>query len=197
MRARRVVDKYPELVFRAGYILEIFPDARILFVTRDGRAVARSVAAWNRLHATRNRRNTETWWGRDDRKWVDLWSQLIASDEYFAGVRTLDPARLDDLDRAALEWTVTMRWGLRAQRRHPGAILHVRYEDLIERPPETIERISSHCLLSYESKLARYALGNLRSPREIIDLSPGPAVDQVFQETMEALGYACGRRARA
>ncbi len=34
--ARRVVDKYPELIFRVPFVKAIFPDAKFLFLVRNG-----------------------------------------------------------------------------------------------------------------------------------------------------------------
>ena len=46
--ARRVLDKYPELLYRVEFVRAIFPDARFVLLVRDGWASARSIAEWSR-----------------------------------------------------------------------------------------------------------------------------------------------------
>lgn len=61
--ARRVVDSYPEMIFRAGYIRAIFPDARFLFVSRSGAATCTSMRSWSERHGTEVAGESHDWCG--------------------------------------------------------------------------------------------------------------------------------------
>ena len=44
-RSERVVDKYPELIFRVDFVRALFPDARFIFLVRNGWDTCQSIAA--------------------------------------------------------------------------------------------------------------------------------------------------------
>ncbi len=43
----RVVDKYPELIFRVPFIKALFPDAKFIFLMRNGWDTCRSIVGWS------------------------------------------------------------------------------------------------------------------------------------------------------
>ena len=58
-RAKRLVDKYPELIFRVDFVRSLFPDARFIFLVRNGWDTCQSIAAWSkRLGVEINGENT-------------------------------------------------------------------------------------------------------------------------------------------
>ncbi len=64
-RSRRIVDKYPELLFRNAMIDAAFPGARKILLLRDGADTCQSIKAWSEGLS----RGDIDWWGRDRRKW--------------------------------------------------------------------------------------------------------------------------------
>ena len=187
--ARRVVDKYPELIFRVDYLLSLFPDARVVLITRNGIDACASIARWSREKGVDRDGGREDWWGREDCKWWRLWDELVVPDERLAALASRGTAGLDDVSRAAVEWVVTMREGMAQVARHPGRVYRVRYEDLVTDTARQLDALLAFCGLWRDPAVYAYATRRLyRLPRR-----PLPALvaglDAVFQETMADLGY--------
>ena len=157
-RSRRVVDKYPELIFRTSFVRAIFPDARFLIAVRSPSRVLPSVAAWSDSH----QRDGADWWGARDEKWRVLWREAVEGREGNSDIRALDlGGEADQRVRAGVEWLVTAREGLALARRDPHAMV-VRYEDLVLSPRPTVARILEFCGLPGSPRTERYAEGVVR-----------------------------------
>jgi hypothetical protein len=105
-RSVRVVDKYPELIFRRDFVRAIFPDARFLVATRGPERTLSSVVRWSQVNGD----GSADWWGLRDQKWRIMWDQGVETQERNADLRRLSLGETqDDLVRAAVEWTVAMR----------------------------------------------------------------------------------------
>ena len=152
-RSRRVVDKYPELIFRTGFVRAIFPDARFLIAIRSPDRVLPSVAAWSDSHE----RDGADWWGTRDQKWEVLWREAVEGRAGNSDIGALGlGGETDDHVRAAVEWLVTAREGLELARRDPLAMV-VRYEDLVRSPRPCVARILEFCGLPSSPRTERYA----------------------------------------
>ncbi len=187
--ASRVLDKYPELVFRIPFVRSIFPDAHFLFVVRNGWDTIRSVAKWSDQHETENNGERRDWWGVNDRKWELLVDQAASTHPALQDRRD-ELLGLDcHLDRAALEWMLSMHEGLQHEETHPDAITRVRYETLVSAPRETIRRVLERCHLSKDETPLSYAQKTVHvpPPTEPVDLDR--SVAPLFHETMKTLGY--------
>lgn len=187
--ARRVVDKYPELIFRVDYVRAIFPDARFVFITRNGADAVPSVVKWSERLGVRSEKHIDDWWGRDDIKWNYLRDQLILADEAYRAVWPIATADLDHTNRAALEWIVTMREGLDQERRHPDAVVRVAYEALLADPPGELERLQQACGLAPDPVVTAYAKRRLYDNPAKGWPELHPEVDALFRATMRTLGY--------
>ncbi len=185
----RVVDKYPELIFRVGYVRAMFPDARFVFITRSGADAVPSVVEWSKRLGVKSGGHTDDWWGRDDIKWAYLRNELLLADPAYETVWSVATSGLDHANRAALEWIVTMREGLAQQHRHPDAVIRVSYESLLAEPGQALSRLQEQCGLQPDPSVAAYAKKRLygNPAKEWPDLHP--AVDALFRETTAALGY--------
>lgn len=188
--ARRVVDKYPELIFRVGYVLSLFPDAKFVFITRNGADAVPSVVKWSERLGVKSGGHTDDWWGRDDIKWQYLRDQLILGDPDYASIWPLADSALDHANRAALEWIVTMREGLAQAQRYPDAVIRIAYEDMLAQPVAELERLQRLCGLAPDPAVADYARKRLYDNPAKGWPVLHPAVDALFRQTMQALGYA-------
>ena len=152
-RSRRIVDKYPELVFRPEFVRQIFPDARFLIAVRSPWSTLRSVAAWSGS----NLHDGADWWGAQGRKWDILWSQGVVERASNSDIASLDLAsESDDHVRAAVEWVVTMREAISlASNDHRSQV--IRYDDLVRRPRELIRETIRFCELPASSRTENYA----------------------------------------
>src|SRR6185436_13024302 len=163
-RTRRVLDKYPELVFRIECVRALFPDARFLFLQRSGAATCRSIAEWSRAHAARPGGARLDWWGRERRKFRILVEEGAAREPDLAhrGHECLALERQEDM--AALEWILATRAGRAAAERHPAEVLAVRYEELATDPGPTLERVQRFVGLAPCERLLAYAERSARPP---------------------------------
>jgi len=159
---RRLLDKSPELVHRVDLVLELFPDARLIWLVRSGAATARSVARWSQLHGSGSGASRRDWWGRADRKWDILVHQGASAEadlaphvEQLAGLQ-------DSLARGALEWTLAMRAGARALERHPRAVLRVDHERLTAAPGPELERLLAFLELAPHPRVFEHAARRAR-----------------------------------
>ena len=188
-RSKRIVDKYPELIFRANFVRAVFPDARFIFLVRNGWDTCHSIAAWSDRLGVRVNGETHDWWGVNDRKWQLIVEQLVETDPLFS--ETADEIKYFDrhLDRAAIEWVVTMKEGLRLLKESPDCIHLVRFEDLTAEPDETLAELCSFCELPVDNTFRQYARQTLHPvpARKPFDLHP--KIAPFFYEMMKKLRY--------
>jgi hypothetical protein len=152
-RSVRVVDKYPELVFRHTFVRAIFPDARFLIAVRSPWATLKSVASWSNSYAG----ESADWWGVHDQKWDILWSQGVAENPDNSDLAALDLANeTSHLTRAAIEWVVTMRAAISLGCVDPRARI-VRYEELGRHPRDVVRDTLSFCELPASARTEAYA----------------------------------------
>ena len=191
--SRRVVDKYPELIFRTGLLDTAFPAARMIVLLRNGADTIQSIANWSATHATAGATRIANWWGQERRKWHLLVTQLVAPDPYFAGKLAQIRRLRGEIDMAAVEWIVTMREALRLQQEAPGGLLLIRYEDLTAAPEKTLTQIGAFCGLAPDTTMLAYGAAVLRPGRCYRPPVLDPTIAPLFNGTMHALGYGGSR----
>ncbi len=190
VRAKRLVDKYPELIFRVEYLLELFPDAKIIFISRNGANATHSIDLWSKRLGVEVNGRVDDWWGRGDVKWEYLREQIILQDVDYKSVRDVANGKLDHVNRAALEWIITMREGVKCMRAHPDSVIHVQYEKLTESPEIEISALLKQCNLSQDRAVISYAKEKLykNKPKQMPNLLS--SIQILFDETMTELGYS-------
>lgn len=185
----RVVDKYPELIFRVPFVRAIFPDAKFLFLVRNGWDTCQSIEHWSERLGVDDGRERHDWWGVDKRKWHLLVDQVASTDPDLAPrlqeIRALD----GHADMAAVEWTLTMREGIRLREQCPDAVQTVNYEDLASDPASAFEKICEFCDLPKDSTFEAYARQVLRPSKPASPFKLHAAIDAPFRQTMLQLGY--------
>nr|WP_319491762.1 sulfotransferase [uncultured Desulfobacter sp.] len=188
-RSQKVVDKYPELIFRIPYVKGLFPDAKIIFITRNGVDAIHSIEKWSENNSTRNGDSVEDWWGRDDIKWKYLCEQILLKDPLYENIWPILAKEIDHVNRAALEWIATMREGLKYERIYPNSITRVRYEDLLDNPSRFLENLQTEICLPIDAAVSDYAQKRiyLNKPKSWPVLHDG--VEKIFKETMQSMGY--------
>jgi hypothetical protein len=191
-RNTRIVDKYPELIFRTPFVKQIFPDARFVFLIRNGTDACRSVAQWSKEFGHYDGGSSVDWWGKDDRKWLCLVNDLVRKDVELAPLAETIAAYNSHIDRAAVEWVVTMREVLALRDLNDG-FYECRYESLTSDPIGEMGKLCDFCDLSSDQVMLDYAGAVLLRPRRRDDeeqLDLDPVIAPVFWQTMDALGYA-------
>ncbi len=151
--SKRVVDKYPELIFRHAFVRAVFPDARFLIAVRSPWSTLKSVAGWSASHAT----DDADWWGVREQKWDILWTQGVVQRTSNADLVGLGLAgETDNHIRAAVEWVVTMREAVSLATTDSLAQI-VHYEELVSHPRETVGEMLRFCELPASSRTEGYA----------------------------------------
>jgi hypothetical protein len=102
----RIVDKAPVYTMMLDVLREMFPDAWIVHIVRDGRAVANSIS-YGHKYGGRN-----GWWGVRPPGWQRL-------------------ERAGPVERACHQWSQLVLEARRAAELFPGRYVEARYEDLV------------------------------------------------------------------
>lgn len=186
----RVVDKYPELIFRVPFVRRIFPDARFLFLSRDGWDTCSSIEHWSTRLGVSVNGELHDWWGVNGRKWDLLVSQIVPEHadlgRHIGKIRALQDHRA----MAAVEWIVTMREGLRLLDERRGDVMHVPYEALCSDPVGMAQRIADFTSLKADSHYVEYARQALSMPSRKAAFELPEYLMAPFMETQRALGCA-------
>jgi hypothetical protein len=152
-RSTRLVDKYPELVFRHSFVRAIFPDARFIVAVRSPWATLKSVVGWSESYSV----GGADWWGVRDQKWDALWRQGVLERAGNCDLAALDLGNeASHHTRAAVEWVIAMREAISLASLDPRARI-VRYEDLIRSPREAVRETLRFCELPASSRTESYA----------------------------------------
>lgn len=190
--SRRVVDKYPELVFRIPFVQTIFEDAKFIFLVRNGWDTCQSIEFRSR-HLSKQVQNSferHDWWGADNRKWTLLWEQVISKN---LDLDKAIPNRAeieDPLNMAAIEWIVSMQEGLKMMRQYPNEVYLVRYEELVIQPEKVLNQLLAFCELPPDQRFLNYATQKLKPVGPKAPTNIHPSILPYFDRTMDMLGYA-------
>jgi hypothetical protein len=186
--AGRVVDKYPELVFRVDFVRALFPDARFVAILRDGVDTCSSVTGWSQRKGRQVKGETHDWWGRNGRKWRLIVDELLPEHRDLAHLGDVLRDAPDHRDRAAVEWILSMREARAAAARHE-AVMSIKYEDLCAAPTEVLERLQDHCGLRRDPVFADYAAEVLSAADAYEPLELLPELIPAFVGELNAMGY--------
>jgi LPS sulfotransferase NodH len=187
--AQRVVDKYPEMVFRVPFLRAIFPDARFVFIVRNGMDTLQSISMWSKGHQTHAGQETHDWWGVNQRKWQLLLEQVVAHDKELSPQLAEISALTSQADMAAVEWVVTMHEGLHYFKTLPEAFHLVHYEELVHNPEKHLASLLDFCELPPSKEMLTYARNVLTLPPPKKLTTPHPILQPAFQKAMNEMGY--------
>lgn len=163
---------------RLGFFNSIFPDAKFVHIVRDGRAVANS---WLQM----------PWWGgyRGPENW--LWGALPAplAAEWEREDRSF-------VALAGLGWKLLLdATSLAAKNLSADHYLLVRFEDIVERPSESLQRILSFLDLpanaEFDNALAKYRFSCARRSafEQDISIKQVSCLNRLLGETLNQYGY--------
>jgi omega-hydroxy-beta-dihydromenaquinone-9 sulfotransferase len=166
---------------RAGLLHAVFPEARFVHVVRDGRAVACSLVQ-------------QPWW--DGFSGPGGWS--------FGPLSASDDALWHESGRsftvlAGLEWKLLMQAFAEAQALVPAeSWLELRYEDVVERPREQVQRLLDHLGLAWTASFERsfaaleFAPDRARAYRSELSARDAAMLDRALGPALSDHGYSAG-----
>lgn len=187
--ANRLVDKDPELIFRIPFVRAIFPDAKFVFLVRNGWNTCYSIARWSEKWGVRKDGDVHDWWGINRRKWKLILAQLVRPNPLFEDAWDVISSLNDHENMAAVEWIVTMREGMRQLETHDDCVKMFRYETLTENPHTMLGRLLDFCELPKDESLLRYAEDKLRPTYDHPRIRLHSVIEPLFTETLEQIGY--------
>lgn len=181
----RVVDKYPELIFRVPFVKSIFADAKFIFINRNGFDTIQSVCRWTQEYAkVAENGDTYDWWGLNNRKWQLLVDQLVIPNPIFTK-HYRDIMKFKRLeDKVAVEWIATMNQGLQLTQEFPDQVYEIQYDDLVNEPEREITSILDFCHLTKDELLISYASKILAGVSYNSKIELDTSIQSLFEETM-------------
>jgi hypothetical protein len=187
--SKRLVDKYPEHVYRVPFLLTIFPDAKFIFLVRNGWETCASIVEWSKRHIAIRQGEVHDWWGVNRRKWHLLVNQLVERDPLFRAQIAAAHSYDRQYDMATVEWIMAMREGLLVKSLYPRNVMMLRFEDLIAAPVKMLDELLRFCELDVDPVFMRYARERIRPPRSYGRFDMHPDLHDIFCETAKMLGY--------
>jgi len=170
--AGQVIDKTCINVMRVPYLLQLFPQARFVFIHRDGRDNISSLMDGWRFdrHFGLNRflgAPAET--VAIDGGAFDEWSFFLPP-----GWRDYNQAPLEEV--CAFQWLSANRMALDARAGVPdGQWVQMRYEDIFEQPVEMFEQAFARLGLEFDTPLRKYCETLNKRPTSIVNGAPRKA----------------------
>ena len=184
----RVVDKYPEMIFRIGFVKRIFPDAKFLFLYRNGGDTCHSIRYWSERLGIEDRGEKHDWWGRDDRKWRLLCEEVVAFDNKLAPYIDEISQFSNHEHRAAVEWIVTMKEGMMLLETESDCVMGVKYEDYVS--SQSVRRnVLKYCALQPDTRYDQYCKAVLVVSSSNRELDLPLVIRDEFTRVSQKLGY--------
>jgi hypothetical protein len=183
---KRVVDKYPEMIFRKKYLEAIFPDAKFIFLTRNGYDTCFSIDNWSKRLGVSSSGGVHDWWGEDDRKWEFLCRDIIAHDiELSPYLKDISKYK-DHTHRAAVEWIVTMKEGLKIS--NDTNVHTLKYEEFVSSKNVRCELLE-FCELSKDMNFDKYCQLVLTPISHKVNFNLPDEISKEFMNVMKKLKY--------
>ncbi|MGD8398273.1 MAG: sulfotransferase [Anaerolineae bacterium] len=150
-QAIRLLEKTPENCLRLPFLLALFPDTRVIYLTRDARSNVNSlIEGWRQPHLFPGYQVP-----------VPLAIPGYTRDRWaftlIPGWRSLTARRLEEV--CARQWIACNEAVLAHRASSSGAVpyLTVRYEDLVADPAPVLAQIAAFIDVDFEGSLARHA----------------------------------------
>ncbi len=185
--SRRIVDKFPEMIFRIEYLNALFADAKYIFLYRNPWETIASTAIWSSRRG--NTGKGENWWGVNDRKWKLLLEQVVPGDEMLGSHQRTIAALTSQPDKAAVEWILTMNYGMKMLQRYPKKILAVKYEHLCSNPEKILQEICDFSGLTKDSEFLSFGDSVIKAAPDKSEPKIHAVLHDVINEISEKLGY--------
>jgi hypothetical protein len=188
--SNRIVDKYPELIFRVPFVQSLFSDAKFIFLMRNGWDTCRSIQGWSNRLSEQMNGEVHDWWGVNRRKWKLLIEQIVPEHADLAPHQSAIAEFTKQTDMAAVEWIVTMREGLELLKKNPNDVIGIRFEDLSQQPKSILHKLSAFLDLKDDPSFMDYGEKTLHPVPDEGFFELHPLIAAPFNSTMKKLGYA-------
>ncbi len=186
--SQRVLDKFPEMIFRLEYLNTIFQNPKYIFLFRNPWSTIASTAAWSENHT--NEQLHEDWWGVNNRKWNLLVDQVVIQDPHLGKYVDEIKKFTKQIDKSAVEWIVTMNKGLKMKKLFPERIFQLRYEDLATNPENYLNKICEFANLTKSELLISFGKKTIHPAATPPKISINPLLNDAIADLSTQLGYS-------
>lgn len=202
----RFCEKTPSNVLRLPFVRAVLPEARIVLIVRDGRSILRSTSEIRERGADWSRIRTKILESRPldllsftDRS-VWILDKIRGKPLKYWGVRP--PGWREWVASDAPEVAIAKAWaaGIRCavtdgEAMDPAGFLQIRYEDMTEKPRETMQRVVDFLALADADDLVNQAIADADPDRQNkwragLSEEVLAAVRPHMEPTLEWLGYS-------
>lgn len=185
--SNKIVDKYPEMLFRTDYLCRVFESPKFIFLTRNAEETISSTCIWS--DRNRSADQVEDWWGVDGKKWRLMVEQVVPKDDMLSNHLDTIRGLSSDIDKAAVEWIVSMNHGLKEILKYPDRILRVRYEDLCLDSDKELKRICDFTGIHPDGRLLSYGQSVIKRQKPHNKISVHPVLQEAIEKVNFKLGY--------
>ncbi len=192
LRKQRLLDKYPELIFRVDFVKQIFPDAKFLVMVRNGWDTASSIEAWSHQKGRTVKGDVENWWGKNDRKWSLLLDEIVLQDTIMSKYYDHLKLMTCEKNKGLIEWILAMKEAISVQERYPTDVQLIHYEDLVENPQSILREVFEFHQLRYDNSVIKYADRVVRKSNKVSRFDIDKEIFPHFDHIMSKLGYSSG-----
>jgi len=185
--SNRIVDKFPEMIFRIEFLNALFENAKYIFLYRNPWETIASTALWSEKnsHSGKN----ENWWGVNNRKWKLLVNQVVPTDASLSGHAKMIATLTSQSDKAAVEWIATMNFGMKMLVKFPGHVLPVKYEQLCTQPEKTLHEICAFTGLSGNNHFISFGKQVIHCTPSKAEPQVHPVLQDIIIDLSQKLGY--------
>lgn len=185
----RVVDKYPELIFRVDFVKALFPDARFVLIVRDGNNTCHSIEKWSQRKGSEKSGLVHDWWGVGNRKWNLLVEQVLPNHTELNNHAELISKYTNHTHMALVEWILSMSHGDQILNKHPNDVHLVRYEDLTTSPEKELNKICRFLELDPDPVMVEHANATVRSTVRHGSIAIPEELRGSYNKAMKRFGY--------
>ena len=187
--ASRVVDKYPELVFRVDFVKALFPDAKFVFIVRGGHDTCKSIEKWSQRKGVVEGKRVHDWWGVDNRKWRLLVDQVLTKDQELSKYHDRISMYRDHTQMALVEWILAMNRGAEVLDKKSNDVYLIRYEDLTFSPEGELVKLADFLELEFDPVMIAHAKEVVKPTVHHGRVEIPTELKEAFEKVMKRFGY--------
>jgi len=152
-----LVEKLPANSFRLELIDKIFPDAKYVYIYRNGLEVSRSIAKFCEVGP---------WFGKNNFKW----HELVEYSQRKQTTKDISNICVENIDRGLLEWRMSNESIISVLRnKERSKFFELSYADFMDQPQISIESLLSFLGLEIEKDIINHLNKNISRKTETIN----------------------------
>ena len=187
--SKKIIDKYPEMIFRYDFIKKIFPDAKFIFLVRNGWDTAISIDNWSKKFGNKKNGDVLDWWGKNNRKWNLIYEQLVGMDEELNKISGKVIKNLSLREKAAIEWILTLKEGMKMIKKFPKDFTIIKYENLATDPALIIKQLMEFIDLKGDKTVIDYAEKALKPAKSKGVFKMDSEIELIFKRVLSNFNY--------